>query len=597
MMGFAMGCSPAMPLVTTAIIGPLAPLSSTAIQLSGTLKLPFDLPAASEAAREKDLVYLHAFFVDGKVVSEAQVGLTRRDAKNVDFDIAGLPEGRLVVLAATIHPGFVLRALVPPIGGGKVWNNLVVDARSEAMFEDMVALGTLPDVAPAGLGSVIAQGGLNPALAARAYTDAAASLDTVTSIPWAAGIEGTAHLKQALLAIAGSLKTSAETRASGASLTKLPGSVLLENKLRRQLKEFDRQVALRAAAQRAPKDVVSSLSLLYARLEQAVNFDVPAPVAAAVPASSAATALRTLASLRLLDEPPEGFVPRIPFPYRDLSARNTVSNLYDANQPLSSLLDAVVAPTLPNGAPFSEDEIYRALQAGKGPYRQACSQTGFDPAQQTCAIVVNPVDQAIEVLVRRKTKNIEALAASFKQASDQQDGSRMTEIAKTFPAIASFSEARPDWTSPVGTWRLRIFQETGNRLAPDGFYVINDSEAVIQSPQGTATSTVGSGDLTGVLSVWIPDRDNAERLDNFAMQFHWDNEDKSIDGGVLTGDRRDSSFNGFIADYNAANRYIFNATFDASMIATTKIEGKWQSENETVSGSLEMIRGDNSFSH
>ncbi|MFN3431810.1 MAG: hypothetical protein ACK46X_17890 [Candidatus Sericytochromatia bacterium] len=142
------------------------------------------------------------------------------------------------------------------------------------------------------------------------------------------------------------------------------------------------------------------------------------------------------------------------------------------------------------------------------------------------------------------------------------------------------------WQSPVGTWRVRLVQDTGNASLPVGYALLADSEVTIEAPGKTAQDRIASGPFTGAITAWVPNA-GSERLDTFAIRFDWSLDAKTLSAGLITGEER---------GVGAAQRVLRRANFDATLDAShTRISGKWAAEDKSTGGRFEMIRGTATF--
>ncbi|MFP5504229.1 MAG: hypothetical protein ACLGIN_17215, partial [Candidatus Sericytochromatia bacterium] len=145
--------------------------------ISGTIELPVDMAkVAPQLAEGSPPVYLHAFRATGEVIREAEVSLVISDARSYAFVVDKVPD-EPIVLAATIEPGIVLRAVVPAASREAPARKQVINTETEIITQELANLGVMPHVGTFGLGTVLAQGGLDPLAAAEANEQAAAAYE------------------------------------------------------------------------------------------------------------------------------------------------------------------------------------------------------------------------------------------------------------------------------------------------------------------------------------------------------------------------------------------------------------------------------------
>ena len=267
-------------------------------------------------------------------------------------------------------------------------------------------------------------------------------------------------------------------------------------------------------------------------------------------------------------------------------------NLPALYQELGYLTTASTGFAGANGRPFSEAEIAEAFAAGKGPYRTSCSQVTFG-GDTNCRIVTNPLDRAQEVLLSREanlfTQKLEALEAAIAT----NDARQVQAALRAHPALVSFiANDSQRWTSPSGTWRMRLLQDAGvDALGGAGFPVLSDAEMAITPAAGTDPA---ARQFSGVLSVWMPYFElgaglsplgvtSHENLSNFAMRFDWLERDHLLLNGELRGARRGGA--------DGAERVDYTATFEAEMSEGNRVTGYWFNDARGMAGRFELIRG------
>lgn len=245
----------------------------------------------------------------------------------------------------------------------------------------------------------------------------------------------------------------------------------------------------------------------------------------------------------------------------------------------------------PNGQPFSEAEIKAAFSEGKGPYRTTCAQVNFY-GDTTCKIVTNPMDNSREVLLTRSSEHLTMKLAELDEAlinaTNIFEDPKVATILFEYPAIANFiADDKSRWTSPEGTWRIRLLQDVGAGEGGAGLAIFSDAELFItaaqRSPGFVRAKTAASGTFLGVVSIWTPSTALHENLNNFGLAFYWDEQDRTLTEGNIRGERRDIDAAEIRTDYTA--------TFNAQMSEGNRILGYWFNRDRYIAGRFELIRG------
>lgn len=137
--------------------------------ISGTLSLPANVREMSQEYGGRPPVYLHAFRTTGELLRDARIALFWKDDRSIAFVVDKVPEEVPTLLVATVEPGIVLRAIIPPASTSKPAWQQQINPRSEVIVQELIKQGVIPPVAPAGIGSVLAQGGLDPIASSDLY--------------------------------------------------------------------------------------------------------------------------------------------------------------------------------------------------------------------------------------------------------------------------------------------------------------------------------------------------------------------------------------------------------------------------------------------
>lgn len=170
--------------------------------ISGTIESPVSLRGLPNVTDGRPPVYLHVFKTTGELIREAQVALLWKDDKTVSFVVDNVPKDYPTVLAATIEPGIVMRAVVPPASADKPAVAQVISPTTEVMVREMTKQGIMPPAGIGGLGSVLAQGGLNPGATADEADKAADNLEQLAASDWGKDIPEAKQLASDLRALA-----------------------------------------------------------------------------------------------------------------------------------------------------------------------------------------------------------------------------------------------------------------------------------------------------------------------------------------------------------------------------------------------------------
>jgi hypothetical protein len=147
--------------------------------ISGAIEAPISLRDLPNMEDGRPPVYLHAFKTTGELIRDAQISVFWKDEKSVAFVVDNVPAQYPTVLVATIEPGIVMRAVVPPASAEKPAMGQLIDAESEMIVRKMTDQGMMPPVGVGGLGSVMAQGGVDPVGAAADAEQAAAEYEAL----------------------------------------------------------------------------------------------------------------------------------------------------------------------------------------------------------------------------------------------------------------------------------------------------------------------------------------------------------------------------------------------------------------------------------
>ena len=551
-------------------------------------------------------VYLHVFRVTGGLIREARASLFWENDQTATFAVDGVPEQVPTMLVATVEPGVVLRAVVPPASPERPAVMQRIDVNSEVLVQELARQGIIPSVAPAGIGSVVLQGGLDPGTAAELNRQAAAELQALANDEWAKGLvpefENALRSLGALSAIqqgiAADLAAGKIDREAGNG--QCAGNLLCwETFARRNVVALVTRIDESQVEGPPPESVRRALERVLSLLTRAVALDI-------LPSSSIVSPDIGYNLFQIS----EGFVPKIPFPWRGDAAFVNLAQLVDAEE----ILDKLGARQLnPNGVPFTEAEILNALLEGKGPYRQSCAQIGFDGERMSCRVVANPLDKTMEVILSRKALDLQTTIEAVAKARQEKDEVTLRRLITQSPSILAFVEGlKRNWASPIGIWRLSLIQDettikgivqhvdaNGNTVVGSETYerindlkVIHNAEVKLEAPGKTEQDVLSAGQVFGNLSIWLPNvgagtDETQEHLDNLALSFYWNDYDQTLEYGVITGDRR---------QYGGADqRMVYDATFEATMIEKERIVGTWEADDGKNTGRLEMVRGGSDF--
>lgn len=186
--------------------------------ISGTIQSPVSLRDLPNVDDGRPPVYLHVFKTTGELIRDAQVAVFWKDDNTVSFVVDNVPPDYPTVLAATIEPGIVMRAVVPPASTSKPAMAQVINSTSEVMVREMTKQGLMPPAGIGGLGSVLAQGGLNPIATADEADKAADNLEQLAASEWGKDIPEAKQLAADLRALAKAQRSVAAGGAAGYSV-------------------------------------------------------------------------------------------------------------------------------------------------------------------------------------------------------------------------------------------------------------------------------------------------------------------------------------------------------------------------------------------
>lgn len=479
---------------------------------------------------------LHAFYATANLIRDARVTLAWRDASTATFTVEDLPTREAAVLVATLAPGVVLRALVPPAG---VAGPQRIDVASEALVQELAWLAAIPPVGAAGIASVIRQGGLDPGAAAALNRASAKHLRTLAAHTWGR------TLAAPLTAAAGALDAQARVQDLVFQALKTRDARALDGKGRcvNNLLYGEAAIGRRFAP---------LLPALAARAAQA-----PPPAAVKEALACARTCLERAAAL---DASPAGSG-------GDVAVRANLVGLADAGD----LADRL-------GAAAVEESGYRTFAEPAHTYGLA----GSRPESRAFTRLVGgryvpmPADQALAgALARRAVAIVNAIAATA-AAHRRSDRPALKRLLATSPAIRNYQEVQaPRWASLFGPWRLSVSEQRG-KGAPRR--LLHDVDALLM-PTGKARPGLRKDGLVQAsLQVWHRPAGprGPERLTRGSLDYHWSAYDMLAESGrlhVTLGGRR------------------LEAEFSAAMRTHGRLVGEWESEDGSARGDLELVRG------
>ena len=580
--------APALPadvLPVSGLTGDNAAATETAVAISrgevgnaisGTIALPINLRKLARFTDGAPPVTLHAFRVTGPLIREAKVSLFWKDDHAIGYVVDGVPPEYPVVLAATVEPGVVVRALVPKASTQRPARGQTISEKSDTIVLECYLNGIIPPVGLGGIAEVVRQGGLDPAGAAESNRLAAAQLESVSASGWghdmrAAGEAASAlkELAQAQLSVAGGLETGSATVPSSSMLTS--GVYAATRQVQQKLLGLNQEVSERAKVAGIPPEVAAAIATAASHVNAAASTDVHL-LTTVIPVSGTFSLAQRFENR--------------------LNVVHSARRLMDLYDEIGFVGTANTGFKGPNGKPFSEAEIDAAFTNGKGPYRTTCSQVNFY-GDSTCMIATNPLDLSREVIISREadylSKKLIELDSALSDSTDIFNDPRVASVFWEHPAVANFiADDQSRWTSPEGTWRIRLLQDVGAEEAGGaGLAVMKDAEMFITAaekpPSVAMTTKASSGGFVGVLSIWTPSTEFHENLNNFGLRFQWDEQDRTLSDGQLRGERRDLDDGLLRTDYAA--------TFNARMVENNRISGYWFSRERGMAGRFEMIRG------
>lgn len=549
--------------------------------ISGTVELPINLRAFASITDGAPPVTIHVFRTTGQLIREATISVFWRDDRSISYVVDGVPADHTVVLAATIEPGIVLRSLVPKSSREHPTRGQTINTISETVVIEAYLSGLMPPVGLGGTAEVLLQGGLNPAAAALANTKAQEALAQFAVTEWGKGVSEASATSSALKALSDAQAKVANAVNAGTTdhqqLRTMARDVFQASLAAKQLLGALRsQVDERAKQGEPPHDAAGALNVAAAALQEAANTDVPA-----------ATAVLSAPGTFHIAQLPPGLVLKSPFPYKETKPSQV--NLGALYQQLNYLATADADFKGPNGGPFTQAEIDDALENGKGPYRTSCSQIWFS-GERNCTVVTNPADKSREVLITRQADLLETKLLKLEEAYAANDEAKVREVLKSHPALLNYIvDDKARWTSPIGTWRLRLLQDTGESLwGGAGWPVLSDAEMYIAASKIEAidATAVSSGEFRGLISIWMPNAftSPSDVLNNFSMRFDWDDQDKTLMEGEIRGERRETSG-------DTVYRTDYSASFEGRMVEGSRIRGFWFNDERDMAGRFEMIRG------
>ena len=547
--------------------------------ISGTVELPVSFRTLSRLTDGAPPLTIHAFRVTGQVIREATVSLFWQDDHAIGYVVDGAPSDYPVVLAATVEPGIVVRALVPKASRERPARGQTIDQRSELIVMRAYLAGLIPPVGLGGTVEVVRQGGLDPAGAARANRQAVEVLERLGTTDWGRStpevgkvVSALGRLNLAQFEVASALTTASPAAwlEPGIATSLFASTTAAWGALEGLSSEVDAQVA----QGRLPAGAIDLLAEASTHLETAVRSDVP----------KAATVVPSTGMYNLAQAP---FRLQM---YKALKPTLLMSIYED----LGVLASANTGYASPNGVPYSETEIADALENGKGPYRTSCAQVNFG-GDTNCTVVINPLDRAQEVLIQREVSLFTKKLLALESAVAENDSGLIRSALMDHPALLNFIvDDKKRWTSPTGTWRMRLLQDVGAEMVGGGgFPVLSDAEMFLSpaGQQGTSDApALSPGTFSGVLSVWMPayalgdggfiSIDARDNLSNFAMRFDWDEQERTMLNGELRGERLDS--------IDGALRTDYSATFEGQMLEGNRVQGYWFNDERGMAGRFEM---------
>jgi hypothetical protein len=599
-------------------------IGQTSSAISGAIEFPTSLRNLPNVEDGRPPVYLHAFKTTGELIREAQVAVFWKDDQTVAYVVDNVPANYPTVLAATVEPGIVMRAVIPPASPEKPALAQPINATTEMIVREMTAQGVMPPVALGGVGSVLAQGGVDPAGAAAEAEKAAVEMEAVANSDWGRDIPEAKQLAADLRTLAktyqnlaaggprgyavladcgwnifchiGNLFTGNQKVQEKAKTSPPPANIQnnlnnygnnLGNSLGKVVSAGGANVVSAGGANvvsAGGANVVSAgganvVSAGGANVVSAGGANVVSAGGANVVSAGGANVVSAGGANLIGHAGGNMFIRTFQGP------SSAVMNLADLYADGKALAQEKLGLTGPGGKAFTEAEIAQALAAGKGPYRQRCEDASFDGSRQNCTVVVNPMGTQ-EVLITRKATDFAQFIRDFQAAHIAGDVARAKALLNENVSAHNFVFDDQRWQSPVGTWRIRLVQDAGNSDLPRGYALLADSEVTIESPGKTPQDRIASGPFTGAITAWVPNQ-GSERLDTFAIRFNWSLEAKTLTSGLITGEER---------GVGAAQRVLRRANFDATLDAShTRISGQWAAEDKSTSGRFEMIRGTANF--
>jgi hypothetical protein len=605
--------------------------------ISGAIEAPVSLRDLPNVEDGRPPVYLHAFKTTGELIRDAQISVFWKDEKSVAFVVDNVPAQYPTVLVATIEPGIVMRAVVPPASAEKPAMGQLIDAKSEMIVRKMTDQGMMPPVGLGGLASVMVQGGVDPLASAQEAEKAAAEYEVLANSEWGQDIPEAKQLAADLRTLA-SIQRSLAPGAAAQYRIQFCGSFcdnvgsFFQN-LFGGAQKVQQKVEQKKVTNPPPALVNDSLTRSSGSFNNAMNNslisrsgngvvapgsgnligpaggnviapgggnviapgggNVIAPGGGNVIAPGGGNVIAPGGGNVIAPGggnviAPGGGNVVAPgganlMPRFFKSSSSAIMNLADLYAEGKALAKEKLGVKGPQGQPFTEAEIAEALASGQGPYHTECRDVSFDGTRQSCTTVVNPMG-AQEVLITRAQTDYEAFVREFMAAHKAGDAAKVKQMLDK-STITAFNYLYDDdrWKSPVGTWRVRLLQDAGNSTIPKGYSLLADAEVVIGAPGKTDQERLSSGTFEGVISAWLPDS-GKERLDNFALKFDWDKGARTLKNGLITGEDR------------GLMRVLRRATFGATLNDTnTRMTGQWTAEDNSTNGRFEMIRGTAKF--
>lgn len=464
--------------------------------ISGTIEVPIDLKRLARYTNGAPPVTLHAFRLTGPLIRDAKVSLFWKDDRAIGYVVDGVPPDYPVVLAATIEPGVVLRTLVPEASPQRPARSQTIDAKSETIVADAYENGIIPPVGLGGMVEVVRQGGLEPARAAEANGLAAADLEKIAVREWGRGIPEAGEAATALKELARTQQEVVGALGAGDAASQGPmrttGVYAATGQVQSKLEALRRALGERADRGGLPAEAAELITNLTGHLKAAAAADVPQPTV--VVPTSRGYSLTQSPLLSLVDG------------VWVTQAQRRLIELYDQIGFIATANEGFEGP---NGQPFSEAEIKAAFSEGKGPYRTTCAQVNFY-GDTTCKIVTNPMDNSHEVLLTRNAEHLTTKLAELDEAlinaTNIFEDPKVATILFEYPAIANFiADDKSRWTSPEGTWRIRLLQDVGAGEGGAGLAIFSDAELFITAakrpPGFVRAKTAASGMFLHLCSV------------------------------------------------------------------------------------------------